>query len=357
MIEKLDAIEREYEMLKEKLSDPNTFSDRERYVELGRAISELEPVVEKYREYKRVLEGIEEARMIIEEGSDPELLELAKQELDNLEERKEKVEEELKLALIPPDPNDERNVIMEIRAGTGGDEASLFAADLYRMYVRYAERKGWKVELIDAHPTDIGGFREVVFSIQGKGAYSRLKYEGGVHRVQRIPITESSGRIHTSAASVVVLPEAEEIDVEINPEDLKVEVFRASGPGGQHVNKTDSAVRITHIPTGIVVQCQDEKSQHRNKEKAMRVLRARLMELERQRRQEEIDSKRREFVKSGDRSEKIRTYNFPQNRVTDHRIGLTIKKLDSFLDGDMDEMIESLIAAEGVRKLSELKFV
>jgi peptide chain release factor 1 len=295
--------------------------------------------------------------MIIEEGSDPELLELAKQELDNLEERKEKVEEELKLALIPPDPNDERNVIMEIRAGTGGDEASLFAADLYRMYVRYAERKGWKVELIDAHPTDIGGFREVVFSIQGKGAYSRLKYEGGVHRVQRIPITESSGRIHTSAASVVVLPEAEEIDVEINPEDLKVEVFRASGPGGQHVNKTDSAVRITHIPTGIVVQCQDEKSQHRNKEKAMRVLRARLMELERQRRQEEIDSKRREFVKSGDRSEKIRTYNFPQNRVTDHRIGLTIKKLDSFLDGDMDEMIESLIAAEGVRKLSELKFV
>ena len=357
MIEKLDAIEREYEMLKEKLSDPNTFSDRERYVELGRAVSELEPVVEKYREYKKVLEGIEEARMIIEEGSDPELLELAKQELSELEERKEKVEEELKLALIPPDPNDERNVIVEIRAGTGGDEASLFAADLYRMYVRYAERKGWKVELIDAHPTDIGGFREIVFSIQGKGAYSRLKYEGGVHRVQRIPITESSGRIHTSAASVVVLPEAEEIDVEINPEDLKVEVFRASGPGGQHVNKTDSAVRITHIPTGIVVQCQDEKSQHRNKEKAMRVLRTRLMELERQKRQEEIDSKRREFVKSGDRSEKIRTYNFPQNRVTDHRIGLTIKKLDSFLDGDMDEMIESLIAAEGVRKLSELKFV
>ncbi len=355
MLQKLEQVKKRYQELVEKLSDPSIFNNREEFVRLSQEKSQLEDVVALYDRYVYVLEGIEQTKELLQEEDDPELKSLAKEELDGLEEEKEKLEKELKLKLLPRDRNDDKNVIMEIRGGTGGEEAALFAADLFRMYSRYAERKGWKVEILSSNRTGLGGFKEVIMLIEGKGAYSRLKYEGGVHRVQRIPVTESQGRIHTSAVSVAVLPEAEEVDIQINPDELIIDTFRASGAGGQHVNKTESAVRITHKPTGIVVSCQDERSQLQNKMKAMKILRARLMERARQEQEEEISRERKQQVKTGDRSDKIRTYNFPQNRVTDHRIGLTLYKLDAVLDGDLDDIIDALITHYQAEALANLE--
>ena len=352
MWERLKKIEEEYEILSRKLADPALASDPKELQKVAKAHSELEGIVLRYREYKRLQSELEENKILAEEDS--ELRELAKEEIKILEEKLEALEEELKLALIPKDPMDERNIIMEIRAGAGGEEAALFAADLFRMYARYAERRGWKVEVLDRNETGIGGYKEIVFRIVGSGAYSRLKFESGVHRVQRIPVTESGGRIHTSTATVAVLPEVEDVEVEVKEEDLKIETFRASGRGGQYVNKTDSAVRITHIPTGIVVSCQDERSQYKNKQRALSVLRAKLYEMERRKKESEIASMRKSQVGTGERSEKIRTYNFPQNRVTDHRIGLTLYKLEEILDGDLDEIIDALIVADRSEKLSKL---
>ncbi len=353
-MDKLSGIEERYREIEEELAKPEVYSDYHKYSALAKEKAEIEPIVEKFRRYKEVLGRIEESKAIIEEEDDDELVELAKEELKELEDEKERLEREIKILLLPKDPNDEKNIFLEIRAAAGGEEAALFAADLFRMYSRYAERKGWKVQILDANITGRGGFKEVIALIEGKGAYSRLKYEVGVHRVQRVPETESGGRIHTSTATVAVLPEVEEAEVEIRPEDLKIEVFRASGPGGQHVNVTDSAVRITHIPTGIVVQCQDERSQHKNREKAMRVLRAKLKEMMERQRQEEIAQERRKQVGTGERSEKIRTYNFPQNRVTDHRIGLTLYRLEDILDGDLDEIIDALVAHDQAERLKRM---
>ncbi|RME64235.1 MAG: peptide chain release factor 1, partial [Nitrospirae bacterium] len=322
--------------------------------ELSREQATLEPIVKKYRQYKETLKAIAEAEELLH-SEDTELKSLAEEELKTQKEKLPEIEKQLKILLLPKDPLDDKNVIMEIRAGTGGEEAALFAADLFRMYSKYAENRGWKVEIIDVNRTGLGGFKEVIASINGKGAYSRLKYESGVHRVQRVPVTETSGRIHTSAATVAILPEAEDVDVKINENDLKIETYRASGAGGQHVNKVSSAVRITHIPTGIVVQCQDERSQHKNREKAMKVLRAKLYELKRQEQEEKIAKERKSQVGSGDRSERIRTYNFPQNRVTDHRINLTLKKLPEIMEGDLDELIDALITyfqAEELKKVA-----
>ena len=316
--------------------------------------SELEPIVMKYREYRKVNETIAESKQILEEESDEDLRELAKMELSEAESQIAEIEDELKLLLVPKDPNDEKNVIVEIRGGAGGDEAALFAGDLFRMYSRYAERKGWKTSLMSSNETGVGGYKEVSFLIKGKGAYSRLKYESGVHRVQRIPTTESGGRIHTSTATVAVLPEVDDVEVQINPEDLRFDVFRASGNGGQCVNTTDSAVRLTHIPTGEVVSCQDEKSQLKNKEKALKVLKARLYDRALADQQKEISAERKSQVGTGDRSERIRTYNFPQGRVSDHRINLTLYKLDSFIDGDIDEMIDGLITVDQAEKMSSI---
>lgn len=316
--------------------------------------NELTPIVEKYKEYLTAKEGIEESLMILDEESDEEMRELAKEELNDCKEKVEQCEQDLKILLLPKDPNDDRNVIVEIRGGAGGDEAALFAADLYRMYSRFAERNRWKVEVMSMNENGIGGFKEVVFMITGDGAYSKLKYESGVHRVQRIPATESGGRIHTSTATVAIMPEAEEVDVELDPNDCKIDVFRASGNGGQCVNTTDSAVRITHLPTGIVVSCQDEKSQLKNKDKAMRVLRSRLYDMELEKAQGEQAEQRRSQVGTGDRSEKIRTYNFPQGRVTDHRIKLTSHRLGEILDGDLYEVIDSIIAADQAAKLTKM---
>ncbi len=353
MLDRLAAIEEKYEKLTERLSDPETVRDMGLFMRLSKEQCDLRPIVEKYREYREILKSIEEDEEVLASG-DRELKILAEEELATLRRRKAEVEEELKILLLPKDPRDEKSVIMEIRAGTGGEEAALFAADLFKMYSRYAEQKGWRVEVIESRPTGLGGFKEITVSIQGRGAYSRLKYESGVHRVQRVPETETSGRIHTSAATVAVLPEAEEIDVRIDEKDLKTDTYRASGAGGQHVNKVSSAVRITHIPTGIVVQCQDERSQHKNREKAMRILRSRLYELKMEEQEREISEARKAQVGSGDRSERIRTYNFPQNRVTDHRIGLTLQKLTHVLEGNLDEILDALITHYQTEKLRKV---
>jgi len=355
MFEKLDSIVQKYEELEKMLADPEVIADPERFQKHAKAHAELQEVVSVYRDYKRVEKELEDAEALLEEEQDPEFKEMVENEIEDLSQRKEDLEEKLKILLLPKDPNDEKNVIMEIRAGAGGDEASLFAGDLFRMYSRYAEEKNWKIDVMNTHPSDVGGFKEIIFMVKGKGAYSRLKYESGVHRVQRIPVTESGGRIHTSTVTVAVLPEAEEVDVEIDPDDLRIDLFCSSGPGGQSVNTTQSAVRITHIPTGIVVSCQDEKSQHKNKEKAMKVLRARLLAKLQEEQRSQIDSERRSQVGSGDRSERIRTYNFPQSRVTDHRIGLTLHKLESVLEGELDEIIEALITNDQAEKLKEVE--
>lgn len=355
MLEKLDFIEAKYKELNKKAMDPNLLSEnREEWQRVMKEQADLEPVVNKYQEYRKVKEDLETAKEMLYEKIDEETKEFLKEEIKELEEKKESLEEELKVLLLPKDPNDHKNVIVEIRAGAGGDEAALFAGSLYRMYVRYAERNNWKVELMSSNEIGIGGFKEVIFMISGKGAYSRLKYESGVHRVQRVPETESSGRIHTSTATVAVLPEAEDIDIEINPSDLRIDVFRSSGNGGQSVNTTDSAVRVTHIPTGIVISCQDEKSQLKNKEKALKILKSRLYEMKLREQNEELAQMKRGQVGTGDRSERIRTYNFPQGRVTDHRINLTLYKLNNFIDGDLDEMIDALITTDQAERLKNI---
>ncbi|NOX37989.1 MAG: peptide chain release factor 1 [Calditrichaeota bacterium] len=353
MIEKLKLLENRFEELSRQMADPAIAGDPEKYTELAKEYAELEEIVKTFREYQQVVNQLEESREILRESDDPEMRELAREELNALEPRKEQLEKRLQRLLIPPDPNDAKNAIVEIRAGTGGDEAAIFAGDLFKMYNKYCEEKGWKVEILSASPSERGGFKEIIFLVNGKGAYGRLKFESGVHRVQRVPETETQGRIHTSAASVVVLPEVEDVEVEIDPNDLRIDVYRASGHGGQHVNTTDSAVRITHIPTGIVVTCQDERSQLKNKAKAMKVLKARLYDLEQQKRQQELTSQRRSIIRSGDRSEKIRTYNFPQGRVTDHRINLTLYRLDEILEGNLDILIDEIQLAEQSERLNE----
>jgi peptide chain release factor 1 len=354
LLEKLDEIESKYKELSRLLSDPEVFSDFTKSQEYLKEQAALSQLVDKFKEYKRVLADIEEAESIIRSSDDESLLELASSELIQLKEKKPLIEHELKLMLVPEDPLDSKNILLEIRAGTGGEEASLFASDLFRMYSKYAERKAWKIEIIDINSTGVGGIKEVVASIQGRGAYSRLKYESGTHRVQRVPSTEASGRIHTSAATVAVLPEAEDVDIRIEEKDLRVDTFCSSGPGGQGVNTTYSAVRIVHIPTNIMVQCQDSRSQIKNREKAMKVLRARLYEMERRKQEQERADKRKSQVGTGDRSEKIRTYNFPQNRVTDHRIGVTLHRLSSVLEGDLEELIDSLVTYYRAEKLKQL---
>ena len=355
-LKKLDGVEKRFEELTAKLADPAVVGDREKFTQIAREHAELSEIVNTYREYKKVLAEIEGNKELLED-SDEELVRLAREELKQLEARREELEKRLMLLLLPKDPNDEKNIMLEIRAGTGGEEAALFAADLFRMYSRYAERKGWEVEILDVNPTGLGGFKEIIALIKGRGAYSRLKYESGVHRVQRIPETESGGRIHTSAVTVAVLPEADEVDVEIRPEDLKIDTMRASGAGGQHVNKTESAVRITHIPTGIVVYCANERSQHQNRARAMQILRTRLYERKLREQEEKIQAARRSQVGTGDRSERIRTYNFPQNRVTDHRIGLTLYRLEQVLDGELDDIIDSLITYYQTEALKEQETV
>ena len=351
MFDKLDFILEKYEELSKKVSDPDVIADQPVWQKHIKEMGEMEPIVKKYREYKSAKEGLDDAKEILDLEDDAELKEMAKLELSELEEGIAEIEDELKVLLLPKDPNDEKNVILEVRAGTGGDEAALFGQDLLRMYLRYAERNRWKAEVLEINDTGIGGIKEAVVLIKGKGAYSRLKYESGTHRVQRVPETESSGRIHTSAATVAVLPEVDDVDVEVNPNDVRVDVYRASGNGGQCVNTTDSAVRLTHEPTGLVVTCQDEKSQIKNKEKAFKVLRARLYDLMMQKQNEEISAERKSQVGSGDRSERIRTYNFPQGRVTDHRIGLTLYKLENILDGEIDEIIDAMTTHEQAEKM------
>jgi len=354
MLDKLASLETRYEELENQIGDPEIIADNSRWQQLVKGHAELAEVVGKYREYKKTLEGIDEAREMLEGRLEADFQEMVEAELGELEEKKESLEKKLKFLLLPRDPNDEKNVLVEIRAGTGGEEAALFAADLFKMYTRYAERQGWKSDIMNTSYTDLGGFKEVIFMIEGKGAFSRLKFESGVHRVQRVPSTESGGRIHTSASTVAVLPEAEEVDVDINPNEIRIDLFCSTGPGGQSVNTTQSAVRITHIPTGIVVSCQDEKSQHKNKDKAMRVLRARLLDRAEQEQKDKIASNRKSQVGSGDRSERIRTYNFPQNRVTDHRIGLTTHRLQEILLGDLDEVIDTLVTTDQTEKLRQV---
>lgn len=352
MLEKLKSLEERFLTVSELISDSEVIADRDRWRDLCREHSELTPIIDEYNKYKEYIKTIEEDKALIEIEEDKELLEMLKSDLAEAEKNAGKSEEEIKFLLIPKDPNDEKNVIMEIRGGTGGEEAALFAGSLMRMYSMYADSQGWKLEILSSNATELGGYKEISFLIEGKGAYSRLKYESGVHRVQRVPETESGGRIHTSAVTVAVLPEVEEVEFEINRNDLRIDVFRAGGPGGQCVNTTDSAVRITHIPTGVVVSCQDEKSQLQNKEKAMKILRSRIYEAMEAERNKEIADERKSQVGSGDRSERIRTYNFPQSRITDHRINLTIYKLEQFLNGELDEVIEALITSDRAAKLS-----
>jgi peptide chain release factor 1 len=355
MLEKLAQLEAKYDELTEKLSDPEIIADPQQFQKIAKAHADLEEIVTVYREYRSVLEGIAEAKELLEDKLEPEFRAMVQEELSQLEAKEPGLVQKLRVLLLPKDPNDEKSVIVEIRAGTGGEEAALFAADLFRMYSRYAEAKQWRVELMSSNQTELGGFKEVIFSVEGRGAYSRLKYESGVHRVQRIPTTESGGRIHTSAATVAVLPEVEEVEVEINPDDLRIDVFRSSGHGGQSVNTTDSAVRITHLPTGLVVSCQDEKSQHKNKDKAMKILRARLYDMKKVEQERELAAQRRSQVGTGDRSERIRTYNFPQGRVTDHRIGLTLYRLNAVLEGDLDEIVDGLITADQTERLQAME--
>ncbi len=352
MFDKLEVFKTRYDEINELLYDPNVVSDQEKYTALMKEQKNLTPIVEKYEEYKKAKLNLEEARQLLDSGGlDRDFKEMVEVEIENSREVIEKTSEELKILLLPKDPNDDRNVIVEIRGGAGGEEAALFSGVLFRMYSMYAESKRWKTEILNANETELGGYKEISFMISGEGAYSRLKYESGVHRVQRVPETETQGRIHTSTVTVAVLPEAEDVEIEINPADLQIDTFRASGAGGQHINKTESAIRITHIPTGVVVECQDERSQYKNKDKAMKVLKSRLLEAKMQEQTDEMAQKRKSQVGTGDRSERIRTYNYPQGRMTDHRIGLTLYRLEDILNGDIDEVIDALITADRAAKL------
>jgi len=351
LLERLKGVEQRFQGIVQQMGDPAVIGDQPRFQRLAKSHADLEPVVERYRRYRKLLVAAEEAKAMLQGGAEADIRELVEAELQDLAVEREKMEEELMLLLLPRDPADEKDIILEVRAGTGGDEAALFAAELVRMYSRYAESQGWKVEVLSSHLTGAGGVKEAILGIEGRGAYSRLKFESGVHRVQRVPVTESSGRIHTSTVTVAVLPEAEEVEVQIDPKELRIDVFRSTGPGGQSVNTTDSAVRITHLPTGMVVSCQDEKSQHKNRAKALKVLRARLLELARAEKEAEISQARRLQVGTGDRSERIRTYNFPQGRVTDHRIGLTLHSLQRILEGELAELIGPLSAHDQAEQL------
>ena len=354
IMDKLQAVEDKFLELESLISDPSVIEDMNRWQRYNKEHANLQPIIEAYREYKKVCQGIDDNKAMLDEGiEDDEFRHMVEDELADFRRRKDELDQQLPIMLLPKDPNDDKNVIVEIRGGVGGEEAALFAGDLFRMYSRYAEGQGWKVSIIDANATEIGGFKEVSFAVEGYGAYSKLKYESGTHRVQRVPVTESGGRIHTSAVTVAVLPEADDVEVDIKSEDLKIDTYRAGGAGGQYVNKTESAIRITHLPTGIVVQCQDEKSQLKNKEKAMRVLRARVLEQAQQQQADSIAADRKSQVGSGDRSERIRTYNFPQGRVTDHRIGLTLHKLDFVLDGQLDEILNGLITADQAERMKQ----
>ena len=357
LVEKLDKIKKKYDSINEQLSESDFASDREKVISLNRERSELEDIIVVYDKYKEVLKNIEGNKEIIDLGGDKELVELAEAEMNELNDKRDDLEEEIKLLLIPKDPNDDKDVIVEIRAGTGGDEAALFAGDLFRMYSRYAEIRGWKIEIIDVSDTGLGGIKEVVFALNGQDVYADMKFESGVHRVQRVPETEGSGRVHTSAASVAILPEAEDVLIDINVNDLKIDIYRSGGAGGQNVNKVETAVRITHLPSGIVVQCQDERSQLKNRQKAMKVLKARLYDLELSKQTDAISAQRKLMVRSGDRSDKIRTYNFPQNRVTDHRIGLTLYNLSEIIEGNLDDLIEQLKIADRAEKLQASNLV
>ena len=353
MWEKLEGIETRYEELAREMAQPEVAGDFQRVQALAKEHASLEGIVSLYREYKEVEAALAEARSVADDTSDQELAAMARDEAAQLAQQRERLEEEIRLALLPKDPYDERPVIMEVRAAAGGGEAALFAADLFRMYSRYAERQRWGIDVMSSHPSDLGGFKEIIYEVRGRGAYSRLKYEGGAHRVQRIPITEASGRIHTSTATVAVLPEADEVDLKIDEDDLRIDIFRAGGHGGQNVNKVATAVRITHTPSGITAVCQDERSQLKNKNKALTVLRARLLDIEQKRQRQEVTEARRAQVGSGERAEKVRTYNFPQDRVTDHRVGLTVHNLPAILDGELDEVIDALATDEQAKRLQE----
>ena len=355
IFDKLQAVADRYDELNELISDPEVIADSQRFMKLSKEEGSLRETVEKYNEYKEVTQTIKDDTEMLREESDPDLVEMTKEELNEAKERQAQLQDELEVLLIPKDPNDDKNIVMEIRGAAGGDEASLFAADLYNMYVRYAEKQGWNVEVVDRNETEVGGFKEIALIITGDQVYSKLKFENGAHRVQRIPATESAGRVHTSTATVGVMPEAEDVDVDLDPKDIRVDVYRSSGAGGQHINKTSSAVRMTHLPTGIVVAMQDERSQQQNRAKAMQILKARVYDYYQQQEQSEYDAQRKNAIGTGDRSERIRTYNYPQNRVTDHRIGLTLNKLDKIMAGDLEEIIESLIIADQAQKLEQLR--
>lgn len=354
MFEKIEIFSKRYDELNNRLYDPSVAADPNEYSKVMKEVKSIEAIVLKYREYKEILKAMDEAREIIEDSSsDKDFREMAMAEIDDCKEKLPEITEELKILLLPKDPNDSRNVIMEIRGGAGGEEAALFCGVLYRMYSMFAEKQGYKTEIINANETELGGFKEISFMINGEGAYSKLKFESGVHRVQRVPETESQGRIHTSTVTVAVLPEAEDVELEINPADLQIDTFRSSGAGGQHINKTESAIRITHIPTGVVVECQDERSQYKNKDKAMKVLKSRLLQAKREEQEDSIAAERKQQVGTGDRSERIRTYNYPQGRVTDHRMGLTLYKIDDILNGNIEEIVDALIAAHRAKRLQQ----